>query len=320
MRFPVGDRGFATYSGPMAAHDSLVAYAFPAVALGGPLLLGLWGAIRGLSSRAPASRGRRDWKLVFASAFTYALAFNLIFFIQALFLVLPKATVPRLDPTLYHNNHHWAGDDPIASLYQGTGALAILVTACLFALWLRLAPPRAAARRLFVFWMTFHGFFQSLPQVVVGAFLPDNDVGMAMDYLALGPTAKAAAAFAALALMAVIGLELVRPLLSLAPGRSDIDSPGKRTSFAFFTGTLPALIGIALILPCRVPGSIDQVVISPVAVAIIGMAWIQAGAWRFYGAPAGDARPVERVREPAFWLLVLFTIFQLVLRPGIPFF
>ena len=90
MRFPVGDRGFATYSGPMVAHDSLVAYAFPAVALGGPLLLGLWGAVRGLSSRAPASRGRRDWKLVFASAFTYALAFNLIFFIQELYLVKRK--------------------------------------------------------------------------------------------------------------------------------------------------------------------------------------------------------------------------------------
>jgi hypothetical protein len=320
MRFPVGECGFATYSGPMIAPDRLVAYAFPAVALGGPLLLGLWGAARGLASPAPASRGRRDWKLVFASAFTYALAFNLIFFVQELFLVLPKATVPGLDPTLYHNNHHWAGDDPIAALYQGTGALAILSTGCLFALWLKLAPPKSAGRRLFVFWMAFHGFFQSLPQVVVGAILPGNDVGMAMDYLALGPTAKAVAAFAALALMAAIGLRLIRPLLSLAPGRSDIDSPGKRTSFAFFTGTLPALIGIALILPCRVPGDIHQVVIPPIAVAIIGMAWIQAGAWRFYGAPAGDAHPVRRVREPAFWLLVVFTIFQLVLRPGIRFF
>ncbi|HEY5712098.1 MAG TPA: hypothetical protein VIT38_09395 [Allosphingosinicella sp.] len=304
----------------MHGSNQLVAYAFPVVALGGPLLLGLWGAVRGLTSPAPSSRGRRDWKLVFASAFTYALAFNLIFFIQELFLVLPKATVPGLEPTLYHNNHHWQGSDPIASLYQGTGALAILVTGCLFALWLRLAPPRSAGRRLFVLWMAFHGFFQSLPQVVVGAILPGNDVGMAMDYLALSPTAKTIAAFAALFLMSAIGLRLTWQLLSSAGARSDIDSPGKRTSFVFFTGTLPALIGILLILPCRVPGSIDQVVLVPVFVAIIGMAWIQAGAWRLYGAPAGDTRPVQRVREPAFWLLVVFTIFQLVLRPGIPFF
>lgn len=304
----------------MAAPHSPLALIFPAVAFGGPLLLGLWGAVRGLTSPAPSSRGKRDWRLTFASAFLYALAFNLIFFIQELFLVLPKALVPGLNPILFHNNHHWDGDDPIAALFQGTGALAILVTACLFALWLRVRPPRSAARRLFVFWMAFHGFFQSLPQVVVGAILPGNDVGMAMDYLGLGPTAKTLAAFAALAAMAAIGLRLAWFLLSVAGSRSDIDSPGKRTSFVFFTGTFPALLGILLILPCRVPGTIDQVAIVPVAVALIGMAWIQAGAWRLYGAPAGDTLPVKRVREPAFWLLALFVIFQLVLRPGIRFF
>jgi hypothetical protein len=320
MLFPVGDRCSGTYSGPMIAPDRLVAFPFPAVALGGPLLLGLVGAVRGLGSPAPRSRGKRDWRLTFASTFLYALAFNLIFFIQELFLVLPKALIPGLNPILYHNNHHWDGHDPIASLFQGTGALAILVTACLFALWLRVRPPRPAAWRLFVFWMAFHGFFQSIPQIVVGAILPGNDVGMAMDYLGLGPTAKTLAAFAALAALAFIGLRLTWPLLSLAGSRSDIDSPGKRTSFVFFTGTLPALVGTLLILPCRVPGTIDQIVLVPVAVALIGMAWIQAGAWRLYGAPAGDTLRVERVREPAFWLLTLFVIFQLVLRPGIPFF
>ena len=35
--------------------------------------------------------------------------------------------IPGLRPTLYHNNHNWQGDDPIAFLLQGTGALAILV-------------------------------------------------------------------------------------------------------------------------------------------------------------------------------------------------
>ena len=316
----MGDPGPATYSGEVTDSGRLVAYAFPAIALGGPFLLGLWGAVRGLRTPGRASFGRRDWTLIFTSAFLYALAFNLVFIVQELFLVLPKATVPGLEPTLYHNNHHWNGDDPVAALYQGTGALAIFVLGCLFALWLRFAPPKSASRRLFVFWMAFHGFFQSLPQVVVGAFLPGNDVGMAMDYLALSPTEKAAAAFAALLLMAVIGLRLTWHFLAIAGSRSDIDSPGKRTGFVFFAGTLPALLGIFLILPCRVPGTIDQVVLVPVAVTIVGLAWMQAGAWRLYGAPAGDARPVARVRDAAFWLLVVFAVFQLVLRPGIAFY
>ncbi len=37
---------------------------------------------------------RWDWKLTLASALLYALAFNLVFFVQELFLVLPKALTP----------------------------------------------------------------------------------------------------------------------------------------------------------------------------------------------------------------------------------
>jgi len=37
-----------------------------------------------------------NWKLTSASALIYTLAFNLIFFIQELFLVLPKAFTPGL--------------------------------------------------------------------------------------------------------------------------------------------------------------------------------------------------------------------------------
>jgi hypothetical protein len=54
----------------------------------------------------------------------YTLAFNLTFFIQELFLVVPKALTPGLRPTLFHNNHLWQGEHPLASLFQGTGALA----------------------------------------------------------------------------------------------------------------------------------------------------------------------------------------------------
>ncbi len=55
------------------------------------------------------SERRWDWTLVLQSALLCAFAFNLIFFIQELFLVVPKALTPGLRPTLFHNNHHWTG-------------------------------------------------------------------------------------------------------------------------------------------------------------------------------------------------------------------
>jgi hypothetical protein len=97
--------------------------------------------------------------------------------------VLPKAFTPGLRPTLYHNNHHWDGDNPLANLFQGTGALAIFVSGVACALLLRRRRADSPTMRLFLVWMTYNGLFQSLPQVVVGALNPGNDVGMAMHYL-----------------------------------------------------------------------------------------------------------------------------------------
>src|SRR5262245_15805300 len=81
-----------------------------------PLLLALSGIFtRSAESRAPASPAPAwDWRLTAASALTYALAFNLVFFLQELALVVPKALTPGLTATLYHNNHNWEGENPLA--------------------------------------------------------------------------------------------------------------------------------------------------------------------------------------------------------------
>ena len=63
-----------------------------------------WRARRpGEARREP--RGPGDWRQTVSSALLYTLAYNLTFFIQELFLVLPKALTPGLHPTLLHNNH-----------------------------------------------------------------------------------------------------------------------------------------------------------------------------------------------------------------------
>ena len=73
---------------------------------------------------------RQRWRQTIGSALLYTLAFNLTFFIQELFLVVPKVLTPGLRPTLYHNNHLWLGENPLARLFQGTGALAIFISGC----------------------------------------------------------------------------------------------------------------------------------------------------------------------------------------------
>lgn len=287
------------------------------VTLGGPLLLGLAGAFR----KAPAAtqtKPRWNWRFSFVSAMLYALAFNVIFFIQELFLVVPKALTPGLRPTLFHNNHAWDGDNPLAHLFPGAGALAILLTALAFAAWLRLSPPRNGAVRMLAIWMAFSGFFQSLPQVVVGAVFPGNDVGMAMTYLELPPLAKTVAALAALVAIAAAAIFLARCMLSLATP-AEAETPARRTAFMFRIATLPAIFATLAIFAFRVPGSIDQVYIVPIAVAVIGISWMQASAWAI--TPRGESvSPSAHWALPLAALAIVFATFHIVLRPGVPFY
>jgi hypothetical protein len=120
-------------------------------------------------------------------------------------------------------------------------------------------------------------------------------VGMAMDYLDLSATAKTAAALVALAAIPPVALWLRRPLLSLAANPTCIASARARTRFIFEVATLPALTAILLIIPFRVPREWIEVVMVPVVVTVIGIAWLQAGAWRVSGMRTGAVRGPDRL-------------------------
>ena len=288
----------------------------------GPLLLGLAGVLRARrtsgSDPAPAIPWR--WTLTLGSALLYTLAFNLTFFIQELFLVLPKAFLPGVRPTLFHNNHDWAGENPLTSLFQGTGALAIFVTGIAFGLLVRRRAARSATLRLFFIWMAYQGLFQSLPQVTLGALRTGNDVGVAMDYFGLGPTARTASALASMALIPPAALWLTRQLLGVAGDAAQLATSRARTRAIFHVATLPTLIALPLIIPFRIPRNMTEVLLPPAVVMIIGIVWAQAGAW--WVAPAeGPARVrVESIGYPLAAVVGLLLVFQLVLRRGIPFY
>lgn len=300
-------------------HAGTIGLVIVAIALGGPLLLGL----TGLVARRAGGTGAAspwDWRLTAHSALLYAIAFNLTFFIQELFLVVPKALTPGLRPTLYHNNHDWTGDHPLENLFQGTGALAILLTGLLFA-WLvaRRAGPTPTWRLFFV-WMAYNGLIQSLPQFVVGALVPENDVGRAMDYFAMSPSAKLVTGGLALAAAIAAGLWLTRPMLELAGRDERIASAGGRTRFMLNAATVPALLAIPLIILFRVPREAIEVALPPVVVTIAGLSWMQANAWRAANARSTLPPGTRALVGPLLWALAILLAFQLVLRPGIAFY
>ncbi|MEZ0472298.1 hypothetical protein [Luteimonas salinilitoris] len=260
------------------------------------------------------------WRMSAVSMLLYTLAFNLTFFVQELFLVLPKALTPGLRPTLFHNNHGWEGTHPLASLFQGTGALATLLVGIAAGLWLRRTRTGPAWWRLLVFWMAFGGVFMALPQAVIGALVPQGDVGMAMTYFGLGPAAKATVALLALIAMPLFALWLLRPLLELAGDPAQVAGAGARMRFVLLAATLPALLAIVLIVPFRMPREWVEVLLLPVIVTVAGLAWTQAGAWRIHAVRPLEGRGGWPIGALLAAVIALLAVFQLVLRPGIAFY
>lgn len=258
--------------------------------------------------------GRIGWVPILYSMLAYVLAFNLTFFIQELFLVLPKALVPGVTPTLFHNNHDWVGDAPIAELFQGTGALAILISGLAFAAIVS----KQARPGLFPLWMAFHGLFQSLPQFIVGAIVAENDVGRAYDYLGIGPFGEAVLALLALAAMPVAGLWLGRRFIATAWEGAPIASQRTRFGYLLRMAGFAALLALPVIILFRVPRELIEVLAPPVLVPLFGYGWMQLAAFRPSNV-RGQGEPPTRLGPLLAATVILLAIFQLVLRPGISF-
>lgn len=282
-----------------------------------PLLLGLAGVRRAARTGMPTPDW--SWRLSVASMLHYALAFNLTFFVQELFLVVPKALTPGLRPTLFHNNHGWEGQHPLASLFQGTGAAATLLLGLACAWLLRSGRVRRSGTRLFLLWMAYCGVLMALPQVVIGALSERSDVGMAMAFFGLEPATTTALAFVALACIGAFALGLLPPLLGLATA-ADVAGAAGRTRFVALAAALPALLAIALIVPFRVPREAIEVVLLPVLVTVPGLAWMLAGAWRARVAAVDAAPAPPSIAAPLIAAIGLLLVFQGLLRPGVAFY
>ena len=84
--------------------------------------------------------------------------------------------------------------------------------------------------------------------------------------------------------------------------------------------TLPALAAVLLIIPFRVPRNWIEVAAVPVVVTVIGIIWIQAGAWAVGSARANGKLGSKSIGYSLGALLLLLLIFQVLLRPGVQFY
>ena len=258
--------------------------------------------------------GRIGWRPFVYSLLAYVLAFNLTFFIQEVFLVLPKALVPGLYPTLFHNNHRWAGVAPIADLFQGTGALAILLSGLLF----MVVASKQKRPSWLVLWMAFHGLFQSLPQFVIGAISADQDVGNAYEYLGLGWAGETLLALIALAAIPAAGAWLGVRFLATAWEAGQVNSRSARFGYLLRLAGMPALAAIPVLILFRVPREAIEVLAPPVLVAMLGYGWLQLAAFRS-GSIVAKGKAPDRLAPMMVAVAGLLAFFQLVLRPGISF-
>jgi hypothetical protein len=249
-----------------------------------------------------------------SSVLLCTLSFNLIFFWQELWLVIPKAMTPDLHPILYHNDHEWRGDARIAELLQGTGAIATLVSGLAFLAALILARRVSLTWRLFFYWMAFQGLYQSLTQVAVGTQLPGNDVSRALAYLDIGRSAKWTMLGLAALAMGICGTVLARfwPLGEQSPAN------GRSRAFAYQT-LMSTMVSIALIIPFRIPRDIIEVGLVPLMINLIGLGWVVFGAAVVRRKPKEDGDRNAGVWGPAVAVGLVLLVFQFILRPGIHF-
>jgi len=289
---------------------------FIAALLTGPVIWGIYNVIKYKSF--PPAKGLVKRATLINSAIFYALAYNIIFFLQELFLVLGKKTL-GLRSFLYHNNHTWEGEHALASLMQGSGALAIFVIGLISLVIFRFLSKSRSEWKLFVLWLAFHGLMQSIPQVLFAALDPGTDVGEALvGYLKLSePTLLVIAGVSTLA-FALMSIWFCRPLLGFIPMDSDLSNPRVKLKYILSIAVGGALLGGILVVPFRILPMHHA--ITPFLVFIFTIPWTWSAA---PVSPPLSHKP-NRVNEKIFWvpaflLVLLLVFFQLVLAPGVEF-
>jgi len=297
---------------------TFISHMLPLLLLVVPVAWGIYGYFKSRSVNKPPSTSIATfspWPRIINSAVLYALAFNLIFFIQELFLALGKRWL-GLKAQLYHNNHNWDGNHPMEGLAQGYGAAAILIVAIICLFIARGMKRSSHWMQLFFLWMAFQGFAQSLPQFITATMAPDTDTGQAFTYLGIGDTLGFLISALGIIIMLAICAAYSRYLLQLAPNTDFTNHAGKRFAYLFKIAVLASLIGIVLIIPFRIMPW-DRA-LAPVFVTLFSIPMVFANGWAVKNINPVNSKINKKVFiVPVILLVIVLLVFQLILAKGI---
>lgn len=281
----------------------------------GPLILIGWGYFKGRKIEKTASPMAFSWSLVINSSILYALAYNIIFFLQELFLALGKYWL-GLKAYLYHNNHNWEGSHPDTDLMQGLGALAIFITGWIaWALFLEFRKSSSWIA-LFWLWLSFHGLGQALAQFASAPVATNTDTGQAMAYLELGDPINYAIAIGSMLLMVFIGYRFSHYFSEFSPLNTSLGHPFSRFKWSFMIVVLPAIIGTLLLFPFKVP-PVDRY-LHAVFLFINGVPLIFGFSWLQGRLRSNNNETYRKIKIwPIMILILVLLIYRLVLVPGV---
>jgi hypothetical protein len=282
-----------------------------------PLIWGLYGFFktRGEAKNILNIHEKPVGVLIINSAVLYALAFNIIFFIQELFLALGKRCL-GLEATLYHNNHNWEGTHPMESLAQGYGAAAIFITGLICLFLANRTKQSVHWMHLFLLWLAFQGLVQSIPQFITARIAPDTDTGQAFTYLGISEELGVIISIAGIAAMLYLGILFSKYLLRLSPSIEQISTASGKFGYLFRIALLASLVGVILIIPFRIMPW-DRA-LAPVMITLISIPMVFANGWKTKVVNTINSDVNKKLFVvPIVLLLIVLLVFQVVLAKGV---
>ena len=294
-----------------------ISHFLPFLLLVVPLIWGLYGFFktRSGSNKTLTTDRRSGVILIINSAVLYALAFNIIFFIQELFLALGKRWL-GLKAVLYHNNHNWEGSHPMESLAQGYGAAAIFVTGLICLFFANRTKQSSHWTHLFLLWLAFQGLVQSIPQFITAKVAADTDTGQAFTYLGIGEGLGFIISIAGIIAMLYTAVLFSKYLVRLSPSIDLVSTASGRFGYLFRIALLASVVRVILIIPFRsMPW--DRA-LAPVMVTLISIPMVFAHGWKAKISNTINSDVNKKiVIVPITLLLILLLIFQLILAKGV---